>query len=46
MGVWPRGCLCGHVVVDMAAVRGREGARPCGNVGVGVCWGGGVGLVF
>ena len=46
VGVWSRGCLCGHVVVDMGVVRGREGARACANVGVGVCWGVGVGLFF
>ena len=29
------GCVCGHVVVDMGVVRGREGARACANMGVG-----------
>ena len=27
VGVWSRGCLCGHVVVVMGVVREREGAR-------------------
>ena len=36
VGVWPRGCPCGHVVVNMGVVRGREGVWECG---CGVCWG-------